>query len=720
LIVKDFIVRDIRRSILSNNLFITSTEGTSGKSVVALGVMEMLLRKIEKVGFFRPIIDTDSNTNGIDNDINLILSYFKLDIPYEQTYGYTTAQVSEFISSGREELIVEGIIEKYNQLKEGFDFVLCEGTDFRSSISSYEFDINAEICNNLKSPVLLVANAYHKTIDETIQLIELALESFNDKKCHIAVTIVNRPNVDDRKTILEGLKKHALAQDQLIYSIPDEPYLRKPSVGEVAKFIGAEVLFGEDQLNRHVDSFTVAAMQLRNFLTRIGQGSLIITPGDRADVIVACLAAVASKSLDNISGILLTGGLKPEESILKLIKGFPQTVPILSIKENTFETASLVSKIHSKISPEDERKVTCALSLFESNVNVEQLQDYVIETQTSIVTPKMFEYELLQKARKHKQHIVLPEGEEERILMASEILLQREVVDITLLGNEQLIREKILRIGLQLDSVNIIDPEGSECFDDFVKTCFEMRQHKGMTMEKARDLMCDVSTYGTMMVQKGQVDGMVSGAVHSTSSTIRPAFEIIKTSPDTTTVSSVFFMCLEDRVLVYGDCAVCSNPDAKQLAEIAISSTLTAKAFGIAPIVAMLSYSTGESGKGEDVDKVREATAIAQKKAKEKFPEMKIDGPIQYDAAVDPLIAKTKLPESEVAGRAAVFIFPDLNTGNNTYKAVQRTAGVVAIGPILQGLNHPVNDLSRGCTVPDIVNTAAITAIQAQLIKGLS
>ncbi len=705
---------------MSNNLFITSTEGTSGKSVVALGVMEMLLRKIEKVGFFRPIIDADSNMNGVDDDINLILSYFKLDIPYEQTYGYTTTQVSEFISSGKEGLIIEGIIEKYNQLKKDFDFVLCEGTDFRSSISSYEFDINAEICNNLKSPVLLVANAYHKSIDETIRLIELALESFNDKRCHVAATIVNQLNVDDRAVILEGLKEHVLAQDQLIYSIPDEPYLRKPSVGEVAKFIGAEVLFGEDQLNRHVDNFTVAAMQLRNFLTRIGQGSLIITPGDRADVIVACLAVVSSKNLDNISGILLTGGLRPEESILKLIEGFPQVLPILGIKENTFETASLVSKIHSKIFPEDERKITRALSVFESNVNVEQLQDCVVKTQTSIVTPKMFEYELLQKARKHKQHIVLPEGEEERILIAAEKLLRREIVDITFLGNEQLIRKKILRIGLHLDAINVVDPERSECFDDFVKTYFEMRQHKGMTMEKAYDVMCDVGTYGTMMVQKGQADGMVSGAVHSTSATIRPAFEIIKISPDTSIASSVFFMCLEDRVLVYGDCAVCSNPDSKQLAEIAVNSALTAKAFGIAPIVAMLSYSTGESGKGEDVDKVREATAIAQKKAKGKFPEMKIDGPIQYDAAVDPLTAQTKMPESEVAGKATVFIFPDLNTGNNTYKAVQRTAGVVAIGPVLQGLNHPVNDLSRGCTIPDIVNTVAITAIQAQLIKGLT
>jgi phosphate acetyltransferase len=423
--------------------------------------------------------------------------------------------------------------------------------------------------------------------------------------------------------------------------------------------------------------------------------------------------------MENIAGILLTGGLKPEKTIWNLIKGFSRMVPILSVKENTFPTATLVDKIHAVISPEDDRKITQALAVFEKNVNVEQLGEKVITTRTTVVTPKMFEYELVQRARAHKQHIVLPEGEEERILRAAEILLRREVVDITLLGNEQTIQERISEFGLRMESANIICPPESEVFDEYVKTYYDLRKHKGITLEHARDMMCEVNYFGTMMIYKGHADGMVSGAVHSTAATVRPAFEIIKTKPGFSIVSSVFLMCLSDRVLVYGDCAVNPNPNASQLAEIALSSAHTAITFGIEPLVAMLSYSTGESGMGEDVERVREATGVAKEMARESFSGLKIDGPIQYDAAVDPGVAKIKMPGSEVAGKATVFIFPDLNTGNNTYKAVQRSAGAVAIGPVLQGLKHPVNDLSRGCTIPDIVNTVAITAIQAQSEKKL-
>jgi phosphate acetyltransferase len=400
-----------------------------------------------------------------------------------------------------------------------------------------------------------------------------------------------------------------------------------------------------------------------------------------------------------------------------LIRGFPLKVPVLSVKENTFPTAALVNNIHAVISPDDERKITQAIALFEKSVDVEQLGEQVITTRTTIVTPKMFEYELVQKAKSHKQHIVLPEGEEERILRAAEILLRREVVDITLLGNEQQIRDRISELGLHLNEANIIEPMRSDIFDEYVETYFGLRKHKGVTVELARDVMCDVNYFATMMIYKGQADGMVSGAVHSTAATIRPAFEIVKTKSGFSIVSSVFLMCLADRVLVYGDCAVNPNPNASQLAEIALSSAHTARTFGIEPIIAMLSYSTGESGKGEEVEKVREATKIAQEKAKESYLDLKIDGPIQYDAAVDSSVARTKMPKSEVAGKATVFVFPDLNTGNNTYKAVQRSAGAVAIGPVLQGLKFPVNDLSRGCTITDIVNTVAITAVQAQSNK---
>jgi phosphate acetyltransferase len=508
-----------------------------------------------------------------------------------------------------------------------------------------------------------------------------------------------------------------LARNQLIYAIPEEESLGRLTVGEIAGVLGAEVLYGEEQLNRHVSGFTVAAMQLRNFLTRIELGSLIIAPGDRADILVACLAVLSSSSMENIAGILLTGGLKPEEPIWNLIKGFPQMVPILSVDHNTFPTTTIVDKIHATISPDDERKITRALALFEKNVNVEELAEKVVTTRARIVTPKMFEFELVQKAKAKKQHIVLPEGEEERILRAAEILLRREVADITLLGKERVIRDGISGSGLHLNEVNIIDPIISEALEEFTATYYELRKHKGITEDNARDVMSDTTYFGTMMVYKGEADGMVSGSVHSTAATVRPAFEIIKTKPGFSVVSSVFFMCLADRVLVYGDCAVNPDPNAQQLAEIAISSARTAQAFGVDPVVAMLSYSTGESGKGEDVEKVREASQIATKMAKEAFPGLMIEGPIQYDAAVDPGVAKTKMPGSEVAGKATVFVFPDLNAGNNIYKAVQRSAGALAIGPVLQGLKYPVNDLSRGCTIPDIVNTVAITAIQAQTEK---
>ncbi len=704
---------------MANSLYITATEARSGKSVISLGVVEMLLRKMERVGFFRPLITVDKGADGKDNDIDLISSYFNLGIPYESMYGYTAAEAGTLISQGKEDEILEGIIKKFNQLEEMCDFVLCEGTDFASSTAAFELDINADISKNLGSPVLLVANAHKRTLDQMARSIELALDSLNDKGCHSIATIVNRTDPKEGKRIVKSLKKRDLIKDQLVYTIPDEESLGKPTVGEVAHMIGAEVLHGQEQLNRHVYNFTIAAMQLRNFLTRIERGSLIITPGDRADILVACLAVVSSVSMENISGILLTGGLKPEEPIWNLIKGFPQMVPILSIKENTFPTATMVSKIHATISPENERKITQALALFEKNVDSEELGEKVITTRTDIVTPKMFEYELLQKAKAQKQHIVLPEGEDERILRATEALLRRDVVGITLLGNEQLIKERIVQLGLRMSAVNITDPVKSQVFDDYAETYYQLRKHKGITMDNARDVMSDVGFFGTMMVHKAHADGMVSGAVHSTAATVRPAFEFIKTKPGFSIVSSVFFMCLADRVLVYGDCAVNPNPNANQLAEIALSAAQTAKTFGIDPVVAMLSYSTGESGKGEDVERVHEATEIAKEMAKEAFPGLKIEGPIQYDAAVDPGVAKTKMPESDVAGKATVFIFPDLNTGNNTYKAVQRSAGAVAIGPVLQGLKRPVNDLSRGCTIPDIVNTVAITAIQAQSEKGL-
>jgi len=700
---------------MANTLYVTSTEARSGKSAISLGIMEMLLRKIGRVGFFRPLVTA---INGRNDAIKLISSYFNLNIPHDQMYGFTIKEAGDLISHNREAELIEGIIKKYNNLKKNCEFILCEGTDFESSTVAFELDINAEISKNLSCPVLLVANAYRKTAEALVQSVELSHESLIEKGCRVIATIVNRTDPRDQQTIITLLKKRALTGKQLVYAIPNDESLARPTVGEIAENLNAKVLHGEEQLNRHVYNFMVAAMHLQNLLPRIEYGSLIITPGDRADVIVACIAALSSTSMENISGIVLTGGLKPEKPIWELIKGFPKMVPILGVMEDTFPTAKNISRIHAAILPNDCRKITRALAIFEKHIDENQLGEEVVTARTVIVTPKMFEYELVQRARANKQHIVLPEGEEERILNAAETLLRRGAVDITLLGNEDLIHSKIAQLGLQIETANVIDPLKSGFFDEYARTYYDLRKSKGITAENAFDVMSEETYFATMMVYKGDADGMVSGSVHSTASTIRPALEIIKTKPGFSIVSSVFLMCLKDRVLVYGDCAVNPDPNENQLAEIALSSAQTAITFGIDPVVAMLSYSTGESGKGADVDKVREATRIAREMAEESFPGLKIEGPIQYDAAIDPVVARTKLPESDVAGKATVLIFPDLNAGNNTYKAVQRSAGAVAIGPVLQGLKHPINDLSRGCTITDMVNTVAITAIQAQSEKG--
>lgn len=705
---------------MANKLYVAGTEPRSGKSAVILGLMELLTRNIKKVAFFKPLIEEGYSRVGKlrrDNTINLIKQHYHLCYDYHEMYGYTVTEASQLIALGKNAELHEGIMAKYNNLAEKSDFVLCEGIELEGATASFDFDINVDISNNLGCPMMLVAGAKNKSVDELIRSIKVYFESLADRSCDLVATIVNR--VDP--AIVEAMNQRLAAEDiagkKLVYVIPDDENLGNPSVGEVARVLSAEVLYGEESLTRHVRSFTIAAMQLRNLLGRIEYGTLIITPGDRSDVILACLAASDSMTMPNISGIMLTGGLVPEEPVQKVIEGFKKTVPIISVSENTFQAAIRVENIHAAITPDNSRKITQALAVFERNIKMDELSDRIIKTKTTIVTPKMFESQLLQRAKANKQHIVLPEGENERVLKAAEILLRRDVVDITLLGRADKINERVRSLGLHLQKATIIDPRMSPLLDEYVETYYQLRKNKGITLDNARDIMVDLNFFGTMMIYKEHADGMVSGAVHTTADTIRPAFQFIKTKPGRSVVSSVFLMCLNDRVLAYGDCAVNPDPTAEQLAEIAISSAQTAALFGIHPLVAMLSYSSGSSGKGLQVDKVRKATEIAQDLANTMYPGLEIEGPIQYDAAVDMEVARTKMPESKVAGRATVFVFPDLNTGNNTYKAVQRSAGAIAVGPVLQGLRKPVNDLSRGCLVPDIVNTVAITAVQAYAEK---
>jgi phosphate acetyltransferase len=585
-----------------------------------------------------------------------------------------------------------------------------EGTDFSGEGGIIELDINLMIAKNLNIPALIVGSGNGKKKKDFINTMQLSYNSFISKEVDVIGIVANKIEEDEVDYIREELIKSFPEQLQ-IDIIPKIDFLAFPTVKEVVQALKGRVLFGAQFLDNAIGSYSTGAMQLRNYLTRIKENALVITPGDRADIILGALQANASKNYPKIAGIILTGTIIPEESILKLIEGVQSTVPIVSVDGGTFGISNKIGAVKSKIYATHNKKILLSLDTFDTYVNAEGLTNILTSYQSNKLTPSMFQYNLLQKARIIKKHIVLPEGEDERILRAAARLQMLNIVDLTLLGDQNTIQLKCDQIGLQidLDALNILNPEDSIYNKDFATTLFEARKHKGMSEATANDLVHDVSYFGTLMILNGLADGMVSGAIHTTMHTIKPALQLIKTKPGVSVVSSVFFMCLSDRVSVMGDCAVNPNPNAEQLSEIAISSAASAEAFGIEAKVAMLSYSSGSSGKGEEVEKVRKATELA----KAKKPNLQIEGPIQYDAAVDMSVAKTKMPNSEVAGQASVLIFPDLNTGNNTYKAIQRETGALAIGPMLQGLNKPVNDLSRGCTVDDIFNTVLLTAIQA-------
>ncbi|SDT08010.1 phosphate acetyltransferase [Winogradskyella sediminis] len=700
----------MNKNATNKAIYITTTEPDSGKSVISLGLMQLLLGKAAKVGYFRPIID-DLKTGEIDNHINTVTSYFNLDLNFEDAYAFTRSEVIRLKNEDKDDKIISKIIDKYKAVEERFDFVLIEGSSFVGEGAIIEFDINVLIAKNLGVPAIIIANGHHKTTEDVVSNLRMAYDSFKDKGVEILSVIANKVDKTKSSIMVSELEKN-LPSNVIVNAIPLNPILANPSIKEIVEELNAEVLFGESHINNQAGNYSVGAMQLRNYLTHLKDNALVITPGDRADIILGALQAHVSENYPSISGIVLTGGLKPEDSIIKLIEGLSDVVPIISAKRGTFSVTNCIGTIKSQIYAENTQKILTSIKDFETYVKSDALVERLITFETSGITPRMFQYNLLKSARSNKKHIVLPEGLDERILRATKQLIDVDAVEITLLGDKKQIEAKLvmLDIPLDLNRINIINPIESEHFESYANTLYELRKHKNVNLAMAKDLMEDVSYFGTMMVHKGDADGMVSGAVHTTQHTVLPALQFIKTRPETSIVSSIFFMCLEDRVSVYGDCAINPNPNSEQLAEIAISSAATSTAFGIDPKVAMLSYSSGSSGVGEDVERVRKATDII----KSKRPDLKVEGPIQYDAAVDIKVGKTKLPDSEVAGQANVFIFPDLNTGNNTYKAVQRETKALAIGPIIQGLNKPVNDLSRGCTTDDIFNTVIVTVIQAQ------
>ena len=694
----------------TSSLYLASLEPTTGSLFISIGLMDILKSRYEKVAFFRPVIKQKAKEDG---DIIFMREHFSLTQSYEESYCFNATEVEKLIVEDKIDHLLTSIIAHYKRLEEKYDFVLIEGLPRSLFSATLDFDINLRLAKNLSTPFIPILNAKEKSSRAIYDEIKLEEEIIQNAGVVHFSTFINRVEESQLPAV-----KHLVQSNPtktMSFFLPDNRELDTPSIQEIKTALNAKIILGgEDALDNIVKQSKIAAMTLEHYLPRLKEGSLVIVPADRMDIIIATFITFYAKESPNVAGIILTGDIVPNKTMMQLLENFHVIeLPIMSVESDTYTTASMVEAVRSRITSKSTRKIALAKGIFEANVNKEEILKELQESHTNIMTPMMFTYTLFERARKKRQRIVLPESSDERILRAAEILLRRDVVEIILLGNKKEVEYKASLLALDLSKAKIIDPEHSTLKDNFAQTFFSLRQAKGLSLDGAKDAMVHPNYFATMMVHLGMADGMVSGAIHTTGDTIRPALQIIKTTQKGAIVSSVFFMCLGTRVLVYGDCAVNQDPNAEELAQIAISSAQTALSFGIEPRIAMLSYSTGSSGDGNAVDKVRKATKIVQNA----HPELLVEGPIQYDAAIDPNVARTKLPDSNVAGRATVFIFPDLNTGNNTYKAVQRSAGAIAIGPVLQGLKKPVNDLSRGCSVDDIINTVAITAIQAQDIE---
>jgi phosphate acetyltransferase len=690
---------------VSRSVYIASPEGFTGKSAVALGLLDALTREVDSVGVFRPLT-TSSGSDDVDLIVDLLVNQPGISQTYEEAIGVTYDAARE---DADEALHI--IVERFGQLSDRFDVILVVGSDYTDVASGTELSFNAKIAANLGSPVVLVVHGRERTPEQILAAAESAIAELRANHAHTVAVIANRVDHDAAEAIRNTFKK---LSEVVTAAIPESPLLSAPTFRALAEAAEARLVLGtQSWMDREAMGVIVAAMSLPHVLDRLVADAAVIAPSDRTDLIPGLMLAHQSGTFPPLAGILLTGGYQLPDSIRRLAEGVQQDLPIALTDLGTFTTAERLMRVRGPITKDSSRKIETAHRAFAEQVDQAALLAAIDVSASDVRTPLMFEYQLMERARADRQRIVLPESEDDRILEAAAILLRRGVADLILLGEETKVRARASALGLDLDEATIVSPLETELVEKFAAAYAKARAHKGMTLERARDIVTDISYFGTMMVHLGLADGMVSGAVNTTAHTIRPALEFVKTKPGVSTVSSVFLMCLADRVLVYGDCAVIPEPTTEQLADIAMSSADTAQQFGIDPRVAMLSYSTGTSGSGAEVEKVRAATALVAQRA----PHLQLEGPIQYDAAVDPEVARTKLPNSAVAGRATVFIFPDLNTGNNTYKAVQRSAHAIAIGPVLQGLRKPVNDLSRGALVSDIVNTVAITAVQAQAIN---
>lgn len=706
---------------MAQSIFITSAEGHSGKSSVALGVLATLGHATPRVGVFRAIA---RSTIERDYVLEMLLAHDGVDLAYDDCIGVSYDDVRR-----DSEAALATIVERYKAVEAQCDAVVILGSDYTDVGSPAELAYNARIAANLGAPVLLVIGGRAaqgqpeqlgatkpRTPEEMGQIADLALAEIAHGRAELVGVVANRADGDALGPIIAAIATsvhHArgASAEVPVWAIPEDRFLVSPSMRDVSRSVEGELVAGDPALlTREALKVVIAGMRGVNVLPRLVDGAVVVIPSDRSEVLLAVLMAHSSGTFPSISGIVLNGGFDIPEPVTRLLEGLTSGVPIITTGFDTYETAVRIMNTRGRLAADSQRRYDTALSLFENNVDTEELLGALGVARATVITPLMFQYQLIERSRADRRRIVLPEGGDDRVLRAAATVLKRGIADLVILGEPFEVRARALELGVDIQGAEVLSPFDAPHVHKFAEEYARLRAHKGVTFEKASDTVTDVSYFGTMMVHLGMADGMVSGAAHTTAHTIRPAFEIIKTKPGVSVVSSVFLMALADRVLVYGDCAVIPDPTSEQLADIAISSAATAQQFGIEPRVAMLSYSTGESGSGADVEKVRAATGFVRERA----PELLVEGPIQYDAATDVAVAAAKMPGSDVAGRATVFIFPDLNTGNNTYKAVQRSAGAVAIGPVLQGLNKPINDLSRGALVEDIVNTIAITAIQAQ------
>jgi phosphate acetyltransferase len=693
---------------MKHAFFLAPAGSGVGLTTVALGLVSALDRRGVRVAFFKPIAQASEGDSGPERSTLFIRKTTTLKPAVPIPLATATKTISE---QGMDQLM-GSVIAAYGESTASADVVVVEGL-LPMGGDSYLGVVNNELVKTLNAQVILVASAAGKTIDQLDDQIEYAANTFGglDK---ILGAIINRYPVE-KSQIAKDLIGQVRSENRLFYRqqleligvVPDSHELTYCRTIDIQRHLNAEVVNAGEMASRRVKKTHLLARTVPNLLHALAPGAILLTPADRSDIILA--VGMAALSQIPVAGLILTGDTEPDERIIRFCRPALETgLPLLRVKTNSYDTATQLYELSTAVPLDDLQRIEDAIDHVAQTLEIDWLISQSKKELDFRLSPAAFLHQLTEKARAAQKRIVLPEGVEPRTIKAAAICARRGIARCVLLGDPAEIQAVARSQDVELpDNLEILNP--AEVRSNYVHPLFEMRKHKGLSIEMAASQLEDNVVLGTVMLAVGVVDGLVSGAVHSTANTIRPALQIIKTKPNAKAVSSIFFMCLPEQVLVYGDCAVIPDPDAETLADIAVQSADSGAAFGIPPRVAMISYSTGESGSGADVEKVRAATKLAQAKR----PDILLDGPLQYDAAFMPDVAKTKAPDSPVAGRATVFIFPDLNTGNTTYKAVQRSANVISIGPMLQGLKRPVNDLSRGALVDDIVYTIALTAVQA-------